>query len=55
MPHYSKALEGKPSRRLAVGAYRVVFRADAESVPCSSSANATRKRCTAACGGSRDG
>jgi mRNA interferase RelE/StbE len=31
-PHYSKALEGMPYRRLAVGEYRVVYRADEESV-----------------------
>jgi mRNA interferase RelE/StbE len=26
--HYSKALEGTPYRRLAIGEYRVVYRAD---------------------------
>ena len=31
-PHYSKALEGTPYRRLAIGEYRVVYRADEESV-----------------------
>ncbi len=31
-PHYSKALEGTPYRRLAVGEYRVVCRADEEFV-----------------------
>jgi mRNA interferase RelE/StbE len=31
-PHYSKALDGTPYRRLAVGEYRVVYRADDESV-----------------------
>jgi mRNA interferase RelE/StbE len=31
-PHYSKALEGTPYRRLAVGEYRVVYRADEECV-----------------------
>ena len=27
-PHYSKALAGTPYRRLAIGEYRVVYRAD---------------------------
>jgi mRNA interferase RelE/StbE len=31
-PHYSKALEGTPYRRLAIGEYRVVYRADGEFV-----------------------
>lgn len=31
-PHYSKALEGMPCRRQAIGEYRVVYRADEESV-----------------------
>ena len=31
-PHYSKTLGGTPYRRLAVGEYRVVYRADEESV-----------------------
>jgi mRNA interferase RelE/StbE len=31
-PHYSRALEGTPYRRLAVGEYRVIYRADEESV-----------------------
>lgn len=31
-PHYSKALEGTPYRRLAIGEYRVVYRADEEFV-----------------------
>jgi mRNA interferase RelE/StbE len=31
-PHYSKALEGTPYRRLAVGEYRVVYQADEEAV-----------------------
>jgi mRNA interferase RelE/StbE len=31
-PHYSKALEGTPHRRLAVGEYRVIYRADEEFV-----------------------
>jgi len=31
-PHYSKALEGTPYRRLAVGEYRVIYRADDEFV-----------------------
>ena len=31
-PHYSKALEGTPYRRLAIGEYRLVYRADEESV-----------------------
>ncbi len=31
-PHYSKALEGTPYRRLALGECRVVYRADEESV-----------------------
>lgn len=28
LPHYSKTLEGTPYRRLAIGEYRVVYRAD---------------------------
>lgn len=31
-PHYSKALEGTIYRRLAIGEYRVVYRADEEFV-----------------------
>ena len=31
-PHYSKALEGTPYRRLAIGEYRVVYRADEQFV-----------------------
>jgi mRNA interferase RelE/StbE len=31
-PHYSKALEGTTYRRLAVGEYRVVYRADEEYI-----------------------
>jgi len=31
-PHYSKTLSGTPYRRIAVGEYRVVYRADAETV-----------------------
>lgn len=31
-PHCSKALEKTPYRRLAIGEYRVVYRADKESV-----------------------
>lgn len=31
-PHYSKALEGTPYRRLALGEYRVVYRTDEEHV-----------------------
>src|SRR5262249_5747000 len=31
-PHYSKTLEGTPYRRLALSEYRVVYRADEESV-----------------------
>jgi mRNA interferase RelE/StbE len=31
-PHSSKALEGTPHRRLAIGEYRVVYRADEEAV-----------------------
>lgn len=31
-PHYSKALEGTPYRRLALGEYRVIYRADEEAV-----------------------
>jgi mRNA interferase RelE/StbE len=31
-PHYSKALEGTGYRRLAIGEYRVIYRADEESV-----------------------
>ena len=31
-PHYSKALEGTPYRRLALGEYRVVYRADEELI-----------------------
>lgn len=31
-PHYSKALQGTPYRRLALGEYRVVYRADEEHI-----------------------
>jgi mRNA interferase RelE/StbE len=31
-PHYSKSLKGTSYRRLAIGEYRVVYRADNESV-----------------------
>ena len=31
-PHYSKALEGTPYRRIAVGEYRVIYRADDDSI-----------------------
>jgi mRNA interferase RelE/StbE len=31
-PHYSKTLDGTPYRRIAVGEYRVVYRADDESI-----------------------
>jgi mRNA interferase RelE/StbE len=31
-PHYSKRLQGSPYSRIAVGEYRVIYRADDESV-----------------------
>jgi mRNA interferase RelE/StbE len=31
-PHYSKSLEGTPYRRIAVGEYRVIYRADDEAI-----------------------